>query len=186
MFFSIPQEYHSCCRTFKIHCLPYVPSSLILIPMAESVKMIAQNKKARFNYSVEESVECGIALEGTEVKSVKAGNISFPDAFAEIIHGEVWVHAFHISEYAFSSIFNHDPDRPKKLLLHKDEIKRLQRKVEEKGYTLIPLDFYLKKGRVKVNLGVCKGKKMFDKRAGIRERDVNRDLQREFRKGLES
>jgi SsrA-binding protein len=154
--------------------------------MAESVKMIAQNKKARFNYSVEESVECGIALEGTEVKSVKAGNISFPDAFAEIIHGEVWVRAFHISEYAFSSIFNHDPDRPKKLLLHKDEIKRLQRKVDEKGYTLIPLDFYLKKGRVKVNLGVCKGKKMFDKRAGIKERDVNRDLQREFRKGLES
>ncbi len=154
--------------------------------MAESVKIIAQNKKARFNYSVEESYECGIALAGTEVKSVKAGNVSFPDSFAEIINGEVWVRGFHISEYAFSSVFNHDPDRPKKLLLHKDEIKRLQRRVDEKGYTLIPLDFYLKKGRVKVTLGVCKGKKQFDKRADIRERDVNRDMQREFRKNLQS
>ena len=92
--------------------------------MAEGIKVIAQNKKARFNYSVEESYECGVALEGTEVKSVKAGNISFPDAFAEIINGEVWVRNFHISEYPFSSIFNHDPDRKKKLLLHKEEIKR--------------------------------------------------------------
>ena len=148
--------------------------------------MIAQNKKARFNYSVEESIECGIVLEGTEVKSVKAGNISFPDAFAEIVNGEVWVNGFHISEYPYSSIFNHNPDRKKKLLLHKEEIKRLTRKVEEKGYTLIPLDFYLKEGRVKVTLGVCKGKKLFDKRADIKERDINRDIAREFRHGLNS
>lgn len=152
--------------------------------MSENVKMIAQNKKARFNYSVEESIECGIVLEGTEVKSVKSGNISFPDAFAEITNDEVWVNGFHISEYPFSSIFNHNPDRKKKLLLHRDEIKRLKRKVEEKGYTLIPLDFYLKKGRVKVTLGVCKGKKLFDKRADIKERDINRDIAREFRHGL--
>ena len=88
---------------------------------------------------------------------------------------------FHISEYKYSSVFNHNPDRIKKLLVHKEELKRLQRKVEEKGFTLIPLDFYLKNGRVKLTLGVCKGKKQYDKRAAIKERDVNRDLQREFK-----
>ena len=143
-------------------------------------KIIAENRKARFDYFIEDTYECGIALEGTEVKSVKNGNISFPDAFAEITNGEVWVKNFHISEYSFSSIFNHDPDRPKKLLLHAEEIKRLTRRVDEKGCTLIPLDFYLKDGRVKVTLGVCKGKKMYDKRAAIKDRDVQRDIQREF------
>lgn len=142
---------------------------------------IAQNRKARFNYSIEDSIECGIVLEGTEVKSFRAGNVSFPDAFAEIRDGEVWIMGLHITPYVYSSIFNHDPDRPKKLLLHRDEIKRLIRKVDEKGFTLIPLDFYLKNGRVKVNLGICKGKKLFDKRSDIRDRDLNRDLQREFR-----
>ena len=143
-------------------------------------KIIAENRKARFDYFIEDTYECGIVLEGTEVKSVKNGNISFPDAFAEIINGEVWVKNFHISEYSFSSIFNHDPDRPKKLLLHAEEIKRLTRRVDEKGCTLIPLDFYLKDGRVKVTLGVSKGKKMYDKRAAIKDRDVQRDIQREF------
>ena len=143
-------------------------------------KIIAENRKARFDYFIEDTYECGIVLEGTEVKSVKNGNISFPDAFAEITNGEVWVKNFHISEYSFSSIFNHDPDRPKKLLLHAEEIKRLIRRVDEKGCTLIPLDFYLKDGRVKVTLGVCKGKKLFDKRAAIKDRDVKRDIQREF------
>lgn len=154
--------------------------------MSDSTKLIAQNKKARFNYSIEDTYECGIELQGTEVKSFKNGNISFPDAFAEIIKNEVWVKNLHISEYSFSSIFNHNPDRPKKLLLHKEEIKRLDRKVQEKGFTLIPLDFYLKNGRVKVKLGVCKGKKQFDKRADIKERDVKRDMQREFRKKLDN
>ena len=148
--------------------------------MADGQTIIAENRKARFDYFIEETYECGIALEGTEVKSVKNGNISFPDSFAEIKDGEVWVKNFHISEYAYSSIFNHNPDRPKKLLLHKEEIKRLNRKVEEKGYTLIPIEFYLKNGRVKVALGVCKGKKQYDKRATIKDRDLNRELQREF------
>ena len=143
-------------------------------------KIIAENRKARFDYFIEDTYECGIVLQGTEVKSVKNGNISFPDAFAEIVNGEVWVKNFHISEYSFSSIFNHNPDRPKKLLLHAEEIKRLTRRVEEKGCTLIPLDFYLKDGRVKVTLGVCKGKKMYDKRASIKDRDIQRDIQREF------
>ena len=152
--------------------------------MAEAGKLIAENRKARFDYFVEDTYECGVVLEGTEVKSVKNGNISFPDAFAEIISGEVWIKNFHISEYSFSSIFNHNPDRPKKLLLHSEEIKRLTRKVEEKGYTLVPLSVYLKNGRVNISLGVCKGKKQFDKRASIKERDVQRDIQREFSKNL--
>jgi len=147
--------------------------------------MLAQNRKARFNYTIEDSIECGLVLEGTEVKSVRAGNISFPDAFAEIQNGEVWLKNVHITEYVYSSIFNHDPDRPKKLLLHKDEIKRLVRKVDEKGFTLIPLDFYLKNGKIKVALGICKGKKLFDKRSDIREKDMKRDIQREFRKKSE-
>lgn len=92
----------------------------------------------------------------------------------------MWLKNLHISEYIYSSVFNHDPDRPKKLLLHKDEIKRLTRKVDEKGYTLIPLEFYLKQGRIKVMLGICKGKKQFDKRADIKERDIKRDMQREL------
>lgn len=152
--------------------------------MAESRKIIAQNKKAHFNYSIDDKIECGIVLQGTEVKSVKEGAVSFPDSFALIEKGEVWVQNFHISEYSYSSVFNHDCDRKKKLLLHADEIKRLTRKVEEKGYTLIPLDIYLKNGLVKMTLGVCKGKKMYDKRADIKERDINRDMAREFRRGL--
>ena len=147
-------------------------------------KLIAENRKARFDYTIDDSIECGVVLQGTEVKSVKEGKISFPDSFAEIIKEEVWLKNFHISEYVYSSIFNHNPDRPKKLLLHREQIKRLQRKVEEKGYTLIPLSFYLKEGRLKVSLGICKGKKQFDKRNTIKNRDNQRDMQREFRKGL--
>jgi len=152
--------------------------------MAEGGKKIAENRKARYDYFIEDSIECGIALEGTEVKCVKAGNLSFPDAFAEIIKGEVWVKGLHIAEYSYSSVFNHNPDRAKKLLLHRDQIKRLARKVDEKGYTLIPLDFYLKNGLVKVTLGVCKGKKAYDKRETIKARDNDRLMAREFRKGL--
>lgn len=147
-------------------------------------KNIAENRKARFDYFIEDTYECGIELQGTEVKSVKNGSISFPDAFAEITDGEVWIKNLHISEYFFSSVFNHNPDRPKKLLLHREEIKKLSRKVDEKGYTLIPLDFYLKDGRVKVTLGVCKGKKQYDKREAIKNRDLDREMQRDFSKRL--
>ncbi len=148
----------------------------------EGVKVVAVNRRAHYDYSVEETFECGIELKGTEVKSVKDGRITFPDAFAEVRDGEVWLRNFHISEYVFSSIFNHDPDRQKKLLLHSQEIKRIDRRVREKGYTLIPLSVYLKKGLVKVELGLCKGKKLFDKRAAIKARDMDRDLGRDFRK----
>ena len=154
--------------------------------MSEGKKIIAENRKARFDYFIDETYECGIELLGTEVKSVKNGSISFPDSFAEIINGEIFVKNFHITEYSYSSIFNHNPDRPKKLLLHREEIKRIARRVEAKGYALIPIDFYLKNGRVKMTLGVCRGKKQFDKRATIKDRDVQRDIQREFKNGMNS
>jgi SsrA-binding protein len=152
--------------------------------MSEGVKIIAQNRKARHDYSVDESYECGIELLGTEVKSFRDGKISFPDAWAEVINGEIWLRSLVVAENPFSSIFNHEPGRLKRLLLHKSEIKRIHRKVEEKGCTLIPLSFYFKKGRVKVQLGLCKGKKAYDKRAGIREKDLKRDIAREFRRGM--
>jgi SsrA-binding protein len=152
--------------------------------VSEGIKIIAVNRKARHDYAVDDSYECGIELLGTEVKSFRDGKISFPDAWAEVIRGEVWLRSLKIAENPFSSIFNHDPDRKKRLLLHRQEIKRISRKVNEKGYTLIPLSFYFKHGRVKVELGLCKGKKAYDKRADIRERDVKRDMAREFRRGL--
>ena len=149
--------------------------------MSEGKKIIAVNRRARYDYSVDDSYECGIELKGTEVKSFRDGKISFNDAWAEVAEGEIWLRSLHIAENPFSSIFNHDPARRKKLLLHRDEIKRIARKVEEKGFTLIPLSFYLKNSRVKVEIGLCKGKKSYDKRASIRERDMNRDISREFR-----
>jgi SsrA-binding protein len=154
--------------------------------MSEGTKTIAVNRRARHDYSIDESYECGIELLGTEVKSFRDGKISFPDAWAEVINGEIWLHSLTIAENPFASLFNHDPSRKKKLLLHKQEIKRINRRVEEKGYTLIPLVFYFKKSRVKVELGLCKGKKLYDKRADIRDRDVKRDVAREFRHGLGS
>jgi SsrA-binding protein len=149
--------------------------------VSEGVKIIAVNRRARHDYTVDDRIECGIELLGTEVKSFRDGKISFPDAWAEVAEGEVWLRSLRVAENPFSSLFNHDPDRKKKLLLHREEIKRLRRRVEEKGYTLIPLSFYFKKNRVKVELGLCKGKKAFDKRADIRERDVKREVEREFR-----
>ena len=152
--------------------------------MSDGIKIIAKNRKAWHDYTIDETYECGLELLGTEVKSFRDGKISFPDAWGEVIKGEIWLHSLSIAENPFSSIFNHDPGRLKKLLLHKDEIKRINRKVEEKGYTLIPLSFYFKKSRVKVELGLCKGKKAFDKRASIREKDLKRDVEREFRHGM--
>jgi SsrA-binding protein len=147
----------------------------------EHSKVLAVNRRARHDYSVEESIECGIALVGTEVKSFRSGSISFPDAFATVEKGELWLIGLHVSEYAYSSIFNHEPDRRKKLLAHKQEIRRLARKVLEKGFTLIPLKFYLKNGMVKVELGLCKGKKQYDKREDLKDRDSKRDIAREMR-----
>jgi SsrA-binding protein len=147
----------------------------------EAIKVLAENRKARFQYTIDESIECGIVLQGTEVKSIKKGNFSFSDSYGRIKDGELWLIGFHVTPYEQGNIHNHLPDRERKLLVHKQEIKRLARKVDEKGYTLVPLKVYLKNGRVKLELGVCKGKKLSDKREAIKERDVRRETEREFK-----
>ena len=148
---------------------------------AGGIKVLGDNRRARHEYSIDETVECGIELRGTEVKSVKGAQFSFRDSYARIENGELWLLSFHITPYAFGNIHNHDPDRPRKLLAHKDEIEHLRRKVEEKGLTLIPLRFYLKRGFVKVAIGVARGKKLYDKRDDIKKRDQRRDTEREMR-----
>ncbi len=145
------------------------------------LKVLAVNKKARFLYYVDESMECGIALQGTEVKSMRNAMFSFTDAYAKIDNNELLLQSFHISPYPFGNLFNHDPDRVRKLLVHKTEIKKLRRKVEQKGFTLIPLKFYLKKGLIKMELGICKGKDIRDKRNTIKDRDLKRYSAREIR-----
>jgi SsrA-binding protein len=143
---------------------------------------LAENRKARYNYIIEETLECGVVLQGTEVKAVKAGHISFQDSFVEISRGELFMKNIHISPWEFGNINNHRADRYRKLLAHKKEIDRLERKVNERGYTLVPIKFYLVKGRVKVQVALCKGKKEYDKRDSIRNRDVKRDMDRAIRK----
>ena len=146
-----------------------------------SIKIVAKNKKAFFNYEIEESLECGIELKGTEVKSIRAGKLSFADCYARIIDFELILKGLHISPYDFGNLNNHDPDRDRKLLAHKQEIKRLKQKVDEQGLSLVPLKFYLKRGIVKLELGIGKGKKLYDKRESIKRRDQKRDEDREMR-----
>jgi SsrA-binding protein len=144
-------------------------------------KEISFNKKAQFNYFIEDKLECGIELFGTEVKSVKLGKLAYTDAYVKVENDELWLVGLHITPYAFGNIHNHDPDRERKLLAHKQEIKRLRRKIMEKGLTLVPLRFYLIKGLVKVEIAICKGKKLVDKRDVIKQRDLKREAEREFR-----
>ncbi len=147
----------------------------------EGRKLLADNRKARYNYTVTDTLECGIALKGTEVKSLRSGKFSFTDAYGRIKNNELWLVGFHITPYEFGNINNHLPERERRLLAHKDEIKRLKRKVDERGFTLIPMKFYLKGGLVKVELGICQGKKMHDKRQSIKERDEKRQADRDIR-----
>ena len=144
-------------------------------------KILAVNRKARYNYAVEDSLECGIELRGTEVKSMKERSFSFSDAYAKTEGGELWLVGLHVTPYKFGNIYNHEPDRTRKLLVHRQEIKRLSRKVNERGLTLVPLSFYLKKGIVKLELGICRGKRMVDKRQDIKRRDQKRDAERALR-----
>jgi SsrA-binding protein len=144
-------------------------------------KILAVNRKARFNYTVEDTLECGIELRGTEVKSMKERSFSFTDAYAKIDNGELWLVGLHVTPYKFGNIFNHEPNRTRKLLVHKQEIKRLSRKVNERGLTLVPLSFYLKKGIVKLEIGICRGKRVVDKRHDIKQRDLKRDAERAIR-----
>jgi len=146
-------------------------------------KLLADNRRARFEYFVSDSLELGVVLLGTEVKSMKTAQFSFNDAWVDLDkEGELWIRNLHINQYKMAGVDNHDPDRKKKLLAHKAEIKKLRRQIDEKGFTLIPLDFRLKEGRVKITVGLCKGKKQYDKRDSIKEKDQKRDLDRELRR----
>lgn len=144
-------------------------------------KILLKNKKAFYNFEIIESFECGISLQGTEVKSIKTGRMSFSDSYCRIREGELFLIGFHISQYPLGNIHNHVPDRERKLLIHKEEIKRLRRKVEEKGFTLVPLSVYLKRGMVKIEVGLCRGKKLYDKREDIKQKDLKREADRELR-----
>ena len=150
----------------------------------EGIKILADNRKARYNYTIDENLECGIVLQGTEVKSIKTGKFSFADAYARIKNNELWLIGFHVTPYDHGNLFNHEADRERKLLVHRKELKRLDRKVHEKGFTLVPLKVYLKKGRVKIDLGFCKGKKTYDKRETIKDRDLRRETERDFKMRL--
>ena len=147
----------------------------------DGIKVLSVNRQARFNYIVEESLECGIELQGTEVKSLRNGKFSFSDSYAIVNNLELWLIQLHITPYDHGNIHNHEPDRKRKLLAHKQEIKRLSRKIDEKGMALVPLKIYLKNSKIKVELGICKGKNVQDKRNTIRDRDEKRSVEREFR-----
>ena len=147
----------------------------------ESIKLIANNKKAYHDYFIEDTYEAGIALAGTEVKSMRMGKCSIKEAFVKIDKGEVYVYGMHISPYEKGNIFNKDPLRVRKLLLHKYEIMKLNGKIAEKGYTLMPLQVYFKGSLVKVQVGLARGKKLYDKRADIAKKDQRRELEKDFK-----
>lgn len=147
----------------------------------ESVKLIANNKKAYHDYFIDEVYEAGIELAGTEVKSLRMGHGSIKEAFVRIDHGEVMLYGMHISPYEKGNIFNRDPRRERKLLLHKQEINKLLGKIKEKGYTIVPLRVYFKGSLVKVEIGLARGKKLYDKRHDIADRDQKREAQRDFK-----
>ncbi len=148
---------------------------------ASNFKLIANNKKARHDYFLEETFEAGVELHGTEVKSLRQGHCSIKEAFIHIENGEVIIYGMHISPYEKGNIFNKDPMRPKRLLMHKKEIMRLLGKIKEKGYTLVPVQVYFKGSRVKVELALARGKKLYDKRQDIAKKDMRREAEREFK-----
>lgn len=151
----------------------------------QAKKIIAVNRKARYDYHIVDSLEAGISLVGTEVKSIRLGNVNLKDSFCYIEDGQIFVHNMHISPYEKGNIFNRDPLRKRVLLLHKKETASLFQKVRQKGYSLIPLSLYFKGSRVKLEIGLCKGKKMYDKRADIAERDAKREMDRAVKRRFE-
>lgn len=149
--------------------------------MAEGEKTVAVNRRAGFDYEFLERHEAGLVLTGTEIKSIREGKVNLRDAFARVQHGELWLHGLHIAEYQAASRFNHEPTRQRKLLMRKGEITHLAEALEQRGLTLIVTRLYFKRGRAKVELAVGKGKKSYDKRASIAERDAQRSIQRALR-----
>ena len=151
-------------------------------PSADDTRQIAANRKAFHDFFIEDKFEAGIALVGTEVKSLREGRVNLRDAYAEIRGGEVYLVGVHISPYEQGNVWNHDPLRERKLLLHGHEIARLQQKINERGYTLVPTRLYFRGSRVKVELGLARGKKQYDKRADLARRDAERDIERALRR----
>lgn len=147
----------------------------------ETIKLVANNKKAYFDYFIEDTFEAGLVLHGTEVKSLRMGKCSIKESFIRVENGEVYVYGMHISPYEKGNIFNTDPLRPKKLLLHKREILKLQGKIKEKGYTIVPVQVYFKGSLVKVQIALAKGKKLYDKRQDIAKKDQRREAERDFK-----
>ena len=147
----------------------------------DGIKIIAQNKKARHDYFIEETYEAGMVLIGTEVKSIRFGRVNLKDSYADVKDGEIYVHNMHISPYEQGNIFNRDPLRDRKLLLNRREINKLIGYIQQRGYSLIPLQIYLSHGLVKMQLAVAKGKKLYDKRRDMAKRDAKRDMERAFR-----
>lgn len=145
------------------------------------IKVLAQNKKARHDYFIEDTLECGIALQGTEVKSIRGGQLNLKDSYAQVKNGELLLVGMHVSPYAQGNIYNHDPFRTRKLLAHRREIVRLGREQQTEGMSLVPLSLYLKDGKVKVELAVAKGKKLYDKRHSIAARDAGREMERRLK-----
>lgn len=146
-------------------------------------RVIADNRKARHNYHVLETLECGIVLVGSEVKSLRAGTLSLDEAYGRVEKGEVWLFGANINEYSYSHALNHVPKRPRKLLMHRREIKKFADQAFEKGLTLVPLKMYFKEGRAKVLLGICKGRKLYDKREVLKKKTMQRDISRALRRG---
>ena len=140
-----------------------------------------KNRKARFNYDVEETYEAGIALKGTEVKSLREGKANFTDSFVFVENGEAWLRSMYIKPYKHGSYSNHDPRRKRKLLLHKRQIRELEKATQQQGYTIVPLKLYFKRGHVKILIGLARGKKKYDKRQDIKEKDMKREIQRKVK-----
>lgn len=151
--------------------------------MAEKtgIQLIANNKKARFDYFIEETYEAGIVLHGTEVKSLRMGKCSIKESFIRVENGEVFIYGMHISPYEKGNIFNRDPLRVRKLMLHKHEIRKLDGRIAEKGYTIVPLQVYLKGSLVKLEIGLARGKKLYDKRQDIAKKDQRREAEKDFK-----
>ncbi len=149
--------------------------------MGETIKIVAKNRKARHDFTIDDTYEVGLVLSGTEVKSIRAGKVSLKESFADIHNGEVFVYQMHIDPYEQGNIYNKDPLRIRKLLLHKQQIRKLIGLKQREGYTLVPLSLYFKDGRVKMELALAKGKKLYDKRHAIAERDSDRRIQKSMR-----
>ena len=147
----------------------------------DTIKNVSNNKKAYHDYFIEDKYEAGIELSGTEVKSIRQGSVNLKDSYAQVKNGEMWVYSMHISPYEKGNIFNKDPLRPRKLLLHKKEIQKLLGKTTQKGYTIVPLKVYFKGSLAKVEMGLARGKKLYDKRQDIAKKDMKREAAREFK-----